>query len=132
MLEAESLLRAGRVKVYAGDLAGWEADVIAGEPIATVWLAALRKFSRRAELRLTLDTLGAFYLNQGPQRHPEQRRFLTLACRPRHRARTAGIAPFRHFGHSRGRSRTGAKGGQRTFALCAAIFTTLAEQFQVA
>jgi hypothetical protein len=40
MLEAESLLRAGRGKVYTGDLAGREADVIAGEPIATVWLAA--------------------------------------------------------------------------------------------
>jgi hypothetical protein len=33
MREAESLLRAGRVKVDTGDLAGREADVIAGEPI---------------------------------------------------------------------------------------------------
>ncbi len=39
--EAESLLRAGRVKVDTGDLVGPEADVIAGEPIVTVWLAAL-------------------------------------------------------------------------------------------
>jgi hypothetical protein len=34
--EAESLPRVGPVKVYTGDLAGREADVIAGEPIATV------------------------------------------------------------------------------------------------
>ena len=56
--EAESLLRAGRVKVDAGDLAGRQADVIAAEPIVTVWLATLRKTSRRAELRLTVDKLG--------------------------------------------------------------------------
>jgi hypothetical protein len=79
MLEAESLLRAGRVKVYTGDLAGREADVIAGEPIATLWLAALCNFSRRAELRLAVDKPGTLYLNQGPQRHSEQHRFPTLA-----------------------------------------------------
>jgi hypothetical protein len=33
MREAEPLLRAGRVMVDTGDLAGREADVIAGEPI---------------------------------------------------------------------------------------------------
>jgi hypothetical protein len=79
MLEAESLLRAGRVKVDTGDLAGREADVIAGEPIATVWLAALRNFSRRAELHLAVDKPGTLTLNQGPQRHPEQHQFPTLA-----------------------------------------------------
>jgi hypothetical protein len=37
MLEAEGepLLRAGRVKADTGDLAGREADVIAGEPVVT-------------------------------------------------------------------------------------------------
>jgi hypothetical protein len=48
--EAESLLRAGRVKVDAGDLAGRQADVIAAEPIVTVWLATLRYAKPRAEL----------------------------------------------------------------------------------
>jgi len=67
--EAASLLRAGRVKVDTGDLAGREANVIAGAPIVTVWLAALRKTSRRAELRLAVDQPGILYLNQGPQRH---------------------------------------------------------------
>jgi hypothetical protein len=76
--EAESLLRAGRVKVDAGDLAGRQADVIAGEPIVTVWLATLRKTSRRAELRLAVDKLDILYLNQSPQRHSEQPRLLTL------------------------------------------------------
>lgn len=56
-----------------------EADVIAGEPVATVWLAALRNFSRRAELRLAVDKPGTLCLNQGPQRHSEQHRFPTLA-----------------------------------------------------
>lgn len=78
MLEAGSLLRAGRVEVYTGDLAGREADVIAGEPIATVWLAALRNFSPEL-LRLAIDKLGTLYLNHGPQRHPEQHGFPTLA-----------------------------------------------------
>jgi hypothetical protein len=72
--EAESLLRAGRVKVDAGDLAGRRADVIAAEPIVTVWLATLRKTSRRA------DKLDILYLNQSPQRHSEQPRLLTLTC----------------------------------------------------
>src|SRR6516225_1510999 len=59
--EAASLLRAGRVKVDTGDLAGREANVIAGAPIVTVWLAALRKTSRRAELRLVVDRPGILY-----------------------------------------------------------------------
>ena len=45
--KAVSLLRAGRVKVDTGELAGRKADVIAGEPIVTVWLAAPPKTSCR-------------------------------------------------------------------------------------
>ena len=56
------MLRAGRVKVDTGDLAGREANVITGAPIVTVWLAALRETSRRAELRLAVDKPGILYL----------------------------------------------------------------------